>query len=225
MIAAPFINFIAYIFIAYAVGPMYTLVVFLFWVVLIILQNATGNWAKSIKMKEAALNDDRLKIVNDLVIGCRTIKCYGWEKHYEKKAKNIRDAHIKHVAKFNIVSTLGNTVFQNVGLLAVYCIIVHQWQKGKELKMADVMSLLSMIYLIFFSVNIQAYFGMINFKSYLAVLERLSTVFSMEEYESSRDTDVKPEDVSIEVKNGGFSWGFRVKENQAGTTTGKIAIE
>ena len=45
-------------------------------------------------MKEAALNDERLKVVNDLVIGCRTIKCYGWEKHYEKKAKDIRNAHI-----------------------------------------------------------------------------------------------------------------------------------
>lgn len=78
-------------------------------------------------MKEAALNDERLKVVNDLVIGCRTIKCYGWEKHYEKKAKDIRDAHIKYVAKFNIVSTLGNTVFQNVGLLAVYVIVVHLW--------------------------------------------------------------------------------------------------
>lgn len=34
-------------------------------------------------MKEAKVNDERLKTVNDLVLGVRTIKCYGWEVFYE----------------------------------------------------------------------------------------------------------------------------------------------
>ena len=37
------------------------------------------------KGEESKINDERLKLVNDLVVGCRTIKCYGWENHYMKK--------------------------------------------------------------------------------------------------------------------------------------------
>jgi hypothetical protein len=40
---------------------------------------------KNLKSKEGALNDERLKLIGDMVVGCRTIKCYGWEKHYIKK--------------------------------------------------------------------------------------------------------------------------------------------
>jgi hypothetical protein len=36
------------------------------------------------------LNDNRMKLVNDLVTGIRTIKSYAWENHYLKKIKEIR---------------------------------------------------------------------------------------------------------------------------------------
>jgi len=35
-------------------------------------------------MKEAHVNDERLKSINDLVLGSRTVKCYGWETYYEE---------------------------------------------------------------------------------------------------------------------------------------------
>lgn len=45
---------------------------------------------KSAKRNEAALTDERLKFVNDMVVGARTIKCYGWENHYLTKVKDTR---------------------------------------------------------------------------------------------------------------------------------------
>ena len=41
-------------------------------------------------MKDSAINDERLKLVNDMVVGVRTIKSYGWEKHYIEDLKSIR---------------------------------------------------------------------------------------------------------------------------------------
>ena len=90
---------------------------------------------------------------------------------------------------------------------------------------ADVLSILSMIYLIFFQVNIMSYFGMINVQNFLAVLERLASVLAMEEFQTVRERDVKPEDVKIEIKDGSFSWGFRVKDNQDEAKRGKVLIE
>lgn len=52
-----------------------------------------------------------------------------------------------------------------------------------------------------------------SIKTFMAVLDRISSVFAMEEYESERVRDVSPEDVLVEVKDAAFSWGFRVMED------------
>ena len=70
---------------------------------------------------------------------------------------------------------------------------------------------------------------MVNTKNFLAVLERLASVFAMEEYERERVQRVLPDDTLVEIKDGSFSWGFRVKENQAeakkGKERGKVLVE
>lgn len=36
------------------------------------------------------ITDERLKLVTDVVVGARTIKCYGWEMYLLDKIKNVR---------------------------------------------------------------------------------------------------------------------------------------
>ena len=111
LIAAPIINFIAYGFIYQTVGLYYTLVAFGCWITLILLQYASSVSLKNLKLKESACNDERLKIVNDMVVGCRTIKCYGWENHYLDKINRVRNEQMKLVIKFNIVQSFGTSFF------------------------------------------------------------------------------------------------------------------
>jgi len=47
-----------------------------------ILQWFSARKSKELKVIESKINDERLKLVNDMVVGSRTIKCYGWENHY-----------------------------------------------------------------------------------------------------------------------------------------------
>jgi len=47
-----------------------------------ILQDLASKKTKDLKGKESKFNDDRQKLVNDMVVGARTIKSYGWENHY-----------------------------------------------------------------------------------------------------------------------------------------------
>ena len=60
------------------------------WVVTLALQMVSGLTLKTFKAKESEVNDERLKFVNDVVVGCRTIKCYAWEPHYLKAITAIR---------------------------------------------------------------------------------------------------------------------------------------
>jgi ABC-type bacteriocin/lantibiotic exporter with double-glycine peptidase domain len=80
--------------------------------------------------------DDSMKLVNDMVTGIRTIKCYGWEQHYIDKLNEVRDKQLKILVKINIMSTLGVSVFQNMGLIAVLLIFIPIWAQHQKLEMA-----------------------------------------------------------------------------------------
>jgi len=42
------------------------------------------------KTAESLLSDERIRQVNDMVIGSKTLKCYGWENFYLDKIKKTR---------------------------------------------------------------------------------------------------------------------------------------
>ena len=85
--AAPFINLSAYAFIGSIVGWWYSLATFLFWVVIYVLQHTVTTISKKLKLKEGLINDNRVKMMTDLIVGIRTIKCYAWENLYLNKIK------------------------------------------------------------------------------------------------------------------------------------------
>ena len=89
---------------------------------------------------------------------------------------------MREVIKLNIISSLGASVFQNMGLVAVFIILLSEWYQEKEIKNEIAVSMLSMIYFIFFSVNTLTYFALTNVMNFLAILLRLSSVFKMEEF-------------------------------------------
>jgi hypothetical protein len=46
---------------------------------------------------ESKFNDERQKLVNDMVVGARTLKSYGWENHYISKVKEVRKSQLRYV--------------------------------------------------------------------------------------------------------------------------------
>jgi len=162
MLCAPFVNVVAYVLLANVVGVKYTLVAVALWVVLMLLQYGSTEWSKRLKSAESALNDERLKLVNDLVVGSRVIKCYGWEHHYVKKVNETRKKQMKFVMKLNIIQSLSNSIFQNMGLIVVLIILLSEWKAGNEIKNSVAVAMLSMIYYVFFAVNTILYMGLVN---------------------------------------------------------------
>jgi len=112
------------------------------------------------KQAEAMRNDERMKLVNDMVTGIRTIKAYAWENHYCQKVTNQRSIQVRYVFWLNLIGSLGFSVFQNVGLLAILAIFVAKWFLGEKLDVGDGFTLLAMIYYLFFSVNSMTYYTM-----------------------------------------------------------------
>ena len=97
-----------------------------------------------------------------------------------------------------------------MGLVAILAILLSEWQQGNVLSLDVSISILAMVYFVFFSVNIITYFALTNVQNFLAILERLSYVIEMEEHQSLRRSE--GDDVFIKIEKAAFSWGFRVKE-------------
>ena len=49
------------------------------------MSNGIGKKIKFYKIKEAMINAQRIKLISDMVVGIKTIKCYAWEKLYLDK--------------------------------------------------------------------------------------------------------------------------------------------
>ena len=111
VIAAPFVNIAAYTILAFTVGWQYMLIVIGCWFVLMMMQWCAGNCSRSLQKQQSRVNDERLKLVNDMIVGCRTIKCYGWEKHFIKKISELREEQQGYVYRLNIIQSFGTSFF------------------------------------------------------------------------------------------------------------------
>ena len=71
----------------------------------------SAGFVKKFKVRESSINDNRLKCINDLVVGIRTIKASAWENHYLKKAIALRDEQMKPLFKLSFVASFGFILF------------------------------------------------------------------------------------------------------------------
>ena len=159
-------------------------------------------------------NDERMKLVNDMVTGIRTIKSYAWENHYSEKVRAQRSLQVKKIFWLNMVGSLGFSIYQNVGLIGVLIILLSKWYNGELLNLGDSFTLVALIYYLFFSVNSMTYYTMNTINMSLAVIYRLSEVFRMEEHSNTRRDHVVQGEPAIDIIKGEYAWGFRVAENQ-----------
>ena len=146
-----------------------------------------------------------------MYVGGRTIKSYGWENHYIAKIKEARKNQLIWAKKVILTRLIGTSFFQNGGLIVAIAVLIPQWLRGEQLKEGVSMAMMAMVYYIFISVNMMTYVSMTAVGTFLATIERMSTVYSLGEYEDLRKIDVKHEDVRIQIEECDFSWGFKIK--------------
>lgn len=91
ILAAPFIMALCLYYI-YINSNWYFLVsTSIIWCITVLSQHAATLRTKVLKMQESLLNDQRMKLINDMVVGIRTIKSYAWENHYLTKIIETRN--------------------------------------------------------------------------------------------------------------------------------------
>lgn len=90
VIVLPVANILTYVLIGFYFSWWSSLIVFITFVLALTVQIKVSKKSRVFKLQDSKITDKRLKLVNDIVVGIRTIKCYGWENHYLEKIKQVR---------------------------------------------------------------------------------------------------------------------------------------
>lgn len=99
---------------------------------------------------------------------------------------NIRKKQSRLAIFVNVLSSMGTTVFLNMGLFAILIILMIDWAQGRKLETDVVISTMALVYFVFMAVNVIFYFALTNCYNFLVVLFRLSQIFEMEEHLDQR---------------------------------------
>ena len=59
--------------------------------------------------------DKRLKVINDIIVGIKTIKCYAWEKPFEKIVSAIRFVEYSDLMRSSNVKAFAQSLATNSG--------------------------------------------------------------------------------------------------------------
>ena len=59
VMAAPFINIVAYVFIAFTSGVEYAVITFVIWLIIMAMQSCASSKTRQLKGKESVYNDER----------------------------------------------------------------------------------------------------------------------------------------------------------------------
>ena len=132
--------------------------------------------------------DRSISLANDLIVGCRTIKCYGWEQHYIDAIKVSRHKQYRNIYWINVLGALGTSIFRNWGLVAIMIISVIDWSKGNKLEMSNIVAILAVIFNLFNAMNFFTYLAFTTLFQFSAIVDRIGSIFEMEEYNCARDT-------------------------------------
>jgi ABC-type multidrug transport system fused ATPase/permease subunit len=158
--AAPAVTLLCLFYIWRSNGIEYAGITLAIWVLCLIGQAICNKYTRVYKAIDALFSDQRMKLINDLVTGIRTIKSYAWENHYVQKIKEIRAKQHANLVKMQLVGSIGYGVFQNFGFLVIILIFIPMWARGEQIKSESAFSMLAMIFYLFMAITMMVLFSM-----------------------------------------------------------------
>jgi len=153
LVTSPLINVYAFYLLYSTAGWEHMVIVLVIWLLVLLMQSYSAGLTKKFKTQEGAFSDERLKQMNDVIEGCRTIKCFGWENHYIQRIEAIRKQQMARVFAYLNSANLGSAFYSNVGVLAMMIILTVQWKNEQTFSQDSTMGILAVVFLIFFAYN------------------------------------------------------------------------
>ncbi|XP_054158177.1 ATP-binding cassette subfamily C member 4-like [Oppia nitens] len=91
-----------------------------------------GRLFLKIRRKVAALSDNRIRLMNDIITGMSVIKMYAWERHFSQLIADARRKEMRQIQKSTLLKALNKSISDISGRFIIFIIlIVHILLGGK----------------------------------------------------------------------------------------------
>ncbi|XP_054158179.1 ATP-binding cassette sub-family C member 4-like, partial [Oppia nitens] len=83
-----------------------------------------GRLFLKIRRKVAALTDNRIRLMNDIITGMSVIKMYAWERHFSKLIANTRKKEMKQIQKSTLLKALNKSISDISDRFIIFVILI-----------------------------------------------------------------------------------------------------
>ncbi|KAJ3111421.1 hypothetical protein HK100_002694 [Physocladia obscura] len=167
--------------------------------------------------------DKRVKMIQEVLLGIRVVKIYGWEEPFKKIISSIRSEELQHIRGFLFSRAIVNGITQVVPTIAMLVSFIVYTVIGNQLESNVVFAALQLFYTIrnpmtflpnIITGGVDAFFGLGRIGQFLLAPE-------MEDEAIRLPASDDPNLLSIEIKNATFEWLAPIDDSNGGNTNKK----
>jgi len=142
---APIMMLIACGLIAIKGGLLYAIIVQVLYICLFGIQYLINTLIGKIIITESGQNDRRIGLIYQLLLGLRTIKCFGLENFFLDKVLKMRERQIKSMRIQTAMSSIGWALLNNSGYFISLVVLLIAWHANSYLNISFSFSTLTVL--------------------------------------------------------------------------------
>ena len=164
-----------------------------------------------VKMRTSAskATDLRLKIINELVSGIRTIRAYAWETPLMNKIVATRNIEIKRYAKLLCLRGFILGLTRYIGLLIFLPLVLIKVLAEDGISAGEAYSLYGLVLFIGFQSIAVFTFALQSYSEFVAFMSRLGEVMRLSDYDPPLGYVTANEKNRVIFDKVSSSWGFQ----------------
>lgn len=112
---------------------------------LFLIQWGINKLISKIIVTESGVNDKRIGLVYQLLLGLRTIKCFGLETFFLDKVLKMRETQVKFMRIQTALSSIGWALLNNSGYFISLAILLIAWHANSYLNVSFSFSTLTIL--------------------------------------------------------------------------------
>ena len=153
--------------------------------------------------------DKRVRVINEILVGCQIVKMYNWEEPLERVVYDARQNEFQSIRQASRIRAINMGLFFSSMLLVSLATFGGMWLMGRELKSANIFTVLSLLSMIRYTLTGGLPAGIERMSESIIAARRINQFMNL-----SKDIQIKQSNNenntkigSIIMKDASFTWG------------------
>ena len=204
--AGPLFAIVAFFLVANEVGWYSALIGFTALIFSIPLQSYFSSRFSAIRKNTINFTDQRVKSINEMLLGASIMKLYAWEEALVKQVNHHREREFGSISEATVFRALNVSLFFIVAPFLTFITLTSFVLLGGTLTAVHVFTIISLFYTVRYPVGLNLPLGVEKFAEVTIAIARLDKFLNTPELDKSAFCSDAPSDLALEMRNASFTW-------------------